>query len=55
LSDFYLDLHRSLADQGFAKSLDRSMSDIQGYAYQFSTWSTIEEAMESIGETPPER
>ena len=22
--DFYLDLHQSLADQGFAKSLDRS-------------------------------
>ena len=29
--------------------------DIEGYTYQFSTWSTIEEAMESIGETPPER
>jgi len=25
LSDFYLDLHQSLADQGFAKSLDRSI------------------------------
>jgi len=24
LSNFYLDLHRSLADQGFAKNLDRS-------------------------------
>jgi hypothetical protein len=24
LSDFYLDLHQSLADQGFAKSLGRS-------------------------------
>ena len=24
LSDFYLDLHQSLAEQGFAKSLDRS-------------------------------
>ncbi|RLC01500.1 MAG: hypothetical protein DRH90_16090 [Deltaproteobacteria bacterium] len=24
LSDFYLDLHRSLADRGSAKSLDRS-------------------------------
>ncbi|MBT8351358.1 MAG: hypothetical protein KJO26_09030 [Deltaproteobacteria bacterium] len=29
--------------------------DIEGYAYQFSNWSTIEEAMESIGEKPPER
>lgn len=29
--------------------------DIEGYTYQFSTWATIEEAMESIGETPPER
>jgi hypothetical protein len=29
--------------------------DIEGYAYKFSTWSTIEEAMESIGEKAPER
>jgi len=32
-----------------------SFFDIEGYAYKFSTWSTIEEAMESIGEKPPER
>jgi hypothetical protein len=32
-----------------------SFFDIEGYAYQFSTWATIEEAMESIGEKPPER
>jgi hypothetical protein len=29
--------------------------EIEGYVYQFSTWSTIEEALESIGEKPPER
>lgn len=28
---------------------------IDGYAYQFSTWSTIEEAMELIGQTAPAR
>ena len=27
--------------------------DIEGYAYEFSGWSTIEEAMESIGEKAP--
>jgi hypothetical protein len=32
-----------------------SFFDIEGYAYKFSNWSTIEEAMESIGETVPER
>ena len=32
-----------------------SFFDIEGYAYQFSTWSTIEEAMESIGEKAPEK
>ena len=32
-----------------------SFFDIEGYAYKFSTWSTIEEAMESIGEKAPER
>ena len=32
-----------------------SFFDIEGYAYQISTWSTIEEAMESIGEKAPER
>jgi hypothetical protein len=30
-----------------------SFFDIEGYAYKFSNWSTIEEAMESIGETVP--
>ena len=29
--------------------------DIEGYAYKFSTWSTIEEAMESIGQAAPEQ
>ena len=29
--------------------------DIEGYSYEFSTWATIEEAMESIGQTAPER
>ena len=29
--------------------------DIEGYTYDFSTWATIEEAMESIGQTAPER
>jgi hypothetical protein len=29
--------------------------DIEGYAYQFSNWSTIEEAMESIGEKAPKQ
>jgi len=29
--------------------------DIEGYAYQFSTWSTIDEAMESIDQKAPER
>ena len=28
--------------------------DIESYTYEFSTWSTIEEAMESIGQKPPE-
>ena len=28
---------------------------IEGYTYEFTTWSTIEEAMESIGQTAPER
>lgn len=28
---------------------------IEGYAYEISTWSTIEEAMESIGQKAPER
>ena len=29
--------------------------DIEGYSYEFSNWSTIEEAMESIGQQTPER
>jgi len=29
--------------------------DIEGYSYEIRTWSTIEEAMESIGEKVPER
>jgi len=32
-----------------------SFFDIEGYTYKFSTWSTIEEAMESIGQTAPQR
>ena len=32
-----------------------SFYDIEGYAYQISTWSTIEEALESVGEKVPER
>jgi len=37
LSDLYLDLHQSLADQGFAKSLDRS----HGYVCVFCEPSSI--------------
>ena len=29
--------------------------DIEGYSYEISTWATIEEAMESIGQTAPEK
>ena len=29
--------------------------DIEGYSYEFSTWATIEEAMESIDQTAPKR
>jgi len=29
--------------------------EIEGYSYDFSTWMTIDEAMGSIGEKPPER
>ena len=29
--------------------------DIEGYSYEFSNWSTIEEAMGSIGQQAPER
>lgn len=29
--------------------------DIEGYSYEFSNWSTIEEAMESIGQQTPQR
>ncbi len=29
--------------------------DIEGFSYEFSNWSTIEEAMESIEEKMPER
>jgi len=29
--------------------------DIEEYAYEFSNWSTIEEAMASIGKKIPER
>ena len=29
--------------------------DIEGYSYDFRTWMTIEEAMESIGEKMPEK
>ena len=29
--------------------------DIEDYYYDFSTWMTIEEAMASIGQQPPER
>jgi hypothetical protein len=29
--------------------------DIEGYSYEFSNWSTIEEAMASIGQQAPER
>jgi len=28
---------------------------IEGYSYEFSTWATIDEAMESIGQTAPKR
>lgn len=29
--------------------------NIENYSYEMSTWMTIEEAMASIGQTPPER
>ena len=29
--------------------------EIEGYSFEFNYWSTIEEAMESIGQQPPER
>ena len=29
--------------------------DIEGFCYEFNNWSTIEEAMESIGQQAPER
>jgi hypothetical protein len=29
--------------------------DIEGYSFEFSNWSTIEEAMESIGEKVPDQ
>jgi hypothetical protein len=29
--------------------------DIEGFCYEFNNWSTIEEAMESIGQQVPER
>ena len=29
--------------------------EIEGYSYDFSTWMTIDEAMGSIGQQPPER
>ena len=29
--------------------------DIEGYSYEFSNWSTIDEAMESIGQQAPKR
>ena len=29
--------------------------EIEGYSYDFSTWMTIEEAMGSIGQKPPEQ
>jgi hypothetical protein len=29
--------------------------DIEGFSYEFSNWSTIEEAMESVEEKLPER
>jgi hypothetical protein len=29
--------------------------EIEGYSYDFSTWMTIDEAMESIGQKAPER
>jgi hypothetical protein len=29
--------------------------DIEGYSYEFSNWSTIGEAMKSIGQQAPER
>lgn len=29
--------------------------EIEGFGYEFSTWSTIEEAMESIGQQMPKR
>jgi len=29
--------------------------DIEDFYYEFNNWSTIEEAMESIGQRPPER
>jgi hypothetical protein len=32
-----------------------SFFDIGGYSYEFSTWSAIEEAMESIGEKVPDQ
>ena len=38
--------------------LHKSMTeffDIEGYSYEFSNWSTIEEAMASLGQQPPER
>jgi hypothetical protein len=38
----------------FAKFMTEFFN-IEGYSYDFSTWMTIEEAMGSIGQTPPER
>jgi len=29
--------------------------EVEGFTYEFNNWSTIEEAMDSIGETAPEQ
>lgn len=42
------------ASEYFRKFLT-AFFNIEDYTYKFSTWSTIDEAMESIGEKAPER
>ena len=55
MSAYSFDPAKYEAVSSYFRKFMTSFFDIEGYTYRFSTWSTIEEAMESIGQKPPER
>lgn len=55
LSAFLISLGKYEEATTYFRKFLTSFFDIQGYSYEFSTWPTIEEAVESIGEKVPDQ